>query len=90
MHPPLLDLITTRLTLPALGLLKSLQYTHVDFTNSKKRAFNFLVNLETPSNEPELTVVEEDDLGNRRRAQIKYAPDFGVLNGDDAMHATNE
>ena len=66
------------------------QYVHVDFTGSNKRAMNFLVNLQTPSDEPELTVIEEDDLGNRRRGQVKYSPEFGVLNGDDAMHATNE
>ena len=63
---------------------------HVDFTGSNNRAMNFLVNLQTPSDEPELTVIEEDDLGNRRRGQVKYSPEFGVLNGDDAMHATNE
>mmetsp|Transcript_19450 Transcript_19450/g.42294 ORF Transcript_19450/g.42294 Transcript_19450/m.42294 type:complete len:820 (-) Transcript_19450:205-2664(-) len=65
-------------------------HVHVDFQQSKRRAFNFLVNLETPGDEPELTVVEEDCLGNRRRGQVKYAPTFGVLNGDDGMHATNE
>lgn len=65
-------------------------YIHVDFSGSNKRAFNFLINLHSPSDEPELTIIEEDDLGNRRRGQVKYAPTFGVLNGDDAMHATNE
>lgn len=65
-------------------------YIHVDFSNSGKRAFNFLINLQTPGDDPELTVIEEDELGNRRRGQVKYAPEFGVLNGDDAMHATNE
>jgi len=48
------------------------------------------VNLQTPGDEPELTVIEEDDIGNRRRAQVKYQDEFGILNGDDAMHATNE
>lgn len=69
-----------------------MQYIHVDFSNSNSRAFNFLVNLETPGDDPdpELTVIEEDDIGNRRRAQVKYSPEFGVLNGDDGMHATNE
>ncbi|KAL7543508.1 hypothetical protein ACHAXR_012794 [Thalassiosira sp. AJA248-18] len=65
-------------------------YVHVDFSHSGKRAFNFLINLQTPGDDPELTVIEEDELGNRRRGQVKYAPEFGVLNGDDAMHATNE
>jgi len=65
-------------------------HVHVDFQSSKRRAFNFLINLQTPGDEPELTVMEEDYLGNRRRGQIKYAPEFGVLNGDDGMHATNE
>lgn len=63
----------------------------MDFTQSKGRAFNFLINLDTPEGAgPELSVVEEDDLGNRRRGQVKYDNTFGVLNGDDAMHATNE
>ena len=65
-------------------------YIHVDFAGSGKKAFNFLIPLQSPSDHPELTVIEEDDLGNRRRGQVKYAPEFGVLNGDDAMHATNE
>ena len=65
-------------------------YIHVDFSHSDQKAANFLVNLQTPGDEPELTVIEEDDVGNRRRAQVKYADEFGVLNGDDAMHATNE
>lgn len=82
------------LTAFSIGLLAVTKadkgYIHVDFSQSEKRAFNFLINLHTPSDEPELTVIEEDDLGNRRRGQLKYAPDFGVLNGDDAMHATNE
>ena len=63
----------------------------MDFSGSKKRAFNFLINLQSPEGaDPELTIIEEDDIGNRRRGQIKYSPEFGVLNGDDAMHATNE
>ena len=65
-------------------------YVHVDFSKSGKKAANFLVNLQTPSDEPELTVIEEDDVGNRRRAQVKYSNEVGILNGDDAMHATNE
>ena len=63
----------------------------MDFTQSEGRAFNFLLNLHSPEDAgPELTVVDEDELGNRRRGQVKYRPDFGVLNGDDARHATNE
>ena len=63
----------------------------MDFSGSNKRAFNFLINLHTPEGaSPELAIIEEDDIGNRRRGQIKYSPEFGVLNGDDAMHATNE
>ena len=62
----------------------------MDFQESEKRAFNFLVTLKTPGDEPEFTVVEEYCLGNRRRDEIKYAPQFGVLSGDDDMHATNE
>ena len=65
-------------------------YVHVDFSHSGKKAANFLVNLQTPGDEPELTVIEEDDVGNRRRAQVKYNNEVGILNGDDAMHATNE
>jgi len=65
-------------------------YVHVDFSKSGKKAANFLVNLQTPADDPELTVIEEDDVGNRRRAQVKYSNEFGILNGDDAMHATNE
>merc|ERR1711957_503748 len=65
-------------------------YVHVDFSHGGKRAFNFLFNLQTPGDEPELTVIEEDVLGNWRRGQVKYSPKFGVLNGDDGMHATNE
>ncbi|KAK1733850.1 hypothetical protein QTG54_015377 [Skeletonema marinoi] len=41
-------------------------YVHVDFSKSGKKAANFLVNLQTPGDDPELTVIEEDDVGNRR------------------------
>ena len=66
------------------------KYVHVDFSDSGRRAYNFLYNLQTPGDNPELTVIEEDVLGNFRRGQVKYAPDFGILNGDNGMHATNE
>ena len=85
-NPPLRQILNSN----SFSLVPFLQYVHIDFANSGGRAFNLLVNLQTPGDDPELTVIEEDDLGNRRRGQIKYAPDFGVLNGDDAMHATNE
>ena len=63
---------------------------HVDFSDSGRRAYNFLYNLQTPGDNPELTVIEEDVLGNFRRGQVKYAPDFGILNKDNGMHTTNE
>lgn len=86
----------TEMNVISLGILAVTKadkgYIHQDFEGSTGRAFNFLYRLNAPESytTPELTVIEEDYMGNRRRGQIKYGDDFGVLNGDMAMHATNE
>jgi len=86
----------TEMNVFSLGILAVTKadkgYVHQDFEGSTGRAFNFLYKLQSPEgyNTPELTIIEEDYLGSRRRGQIKYEEDFGVLNGDVAMHATNE
>jgi len=86
----------TEMNVISLGILAVTKadkgYIHQDFEGSTGRAFNFLYKLNAPESytTPELTVIEEDTLGNRRRGQLKYGDDFGVLNGDMAMHASNE
>ena len=60
---------------------------HHDFDDADGKTFNLLVGIEAPEGAGPELVVQSD---SKRRGEIRYGADVGVIVGDETFHGTRE